>query len=111
MPNLPDNTRNFAEKELAMAKWRLYKDAGSNDGSKASWKGLKLALKDGKAWVFALLSFAFTSFGSVAIVFPTLVERLGYGKIKTNLLTAPPFVGLFQPPQLTIPATNSTQRY
>lgn len=97
MPNLPETTRFLAERELAMAKWRLYKDAGSDDGSKASWKGLQLALKDGKAWIFALLSFAFTSFGSVAIVFPTVVAGLGYSKVKTNLLTAPPFVSSLQP--------------
>ena len=106
MPNLPGNSSCIGKQEQALAQWRIRRDAGeetdsdSETGHGHSLTGLKLALKDQKVWLFTAIAFCFTSFGSVALVLPSIIEGLGFSKVKTEFMTAPPYVSSRTPDDL-----------
>ncbi|KAF2641722.1 retrograde regulation protein 2 [Massarina eburnea CBS 473.64] len=93
LPNYPSNTTWLSAEETAMAQWRLDRE---NDGVRDEVKtpvfiGLKEALADPKVYLLvfiqtcAVVSMSFTYF------FPSIVNTLGYPRVETLLLTAPPY--------------------
>ncbi|RDW66519.1 MFS general substrate transporter-10 [Coleophoma cylindrospora] len=96
LPNFPRTTKWLTEEQKAMAVWRLQEDIGSDDWTNSSeqsiFHGALLAVKDSKAWVLLLTIYGFTSCGTVTNFFPTVVQTLGFNKVNTLLLTAPPYV-------------------
>lgn len=76
--------------------WRLEQDAGetdqSEDDNSSILEGFKMAAKEIKVYVVALMLICVASSASVLNFFPTVVETLGYGRTETLLLTAPPYV-------------------
>jgi hypothetical protein len=61
-------------------------------GGMSQLKGLKLAFDDSKTYMLALGYFSITGASGFQNFFPTLVETLGYNRIITLLLAAPPYV-------------------
>lgn len=96
LPNFPRTTAWLTEEERQLAVWRLEEDIGQDDWVSASdqtfWHGFKLAVQDIKMWILMVLLTGVVSSGSVTNFFPTVVQTLGYGTIRTLLLTAPPYV-------------------
>ncbi|KAK7722657.1 hypothetical protein SLS57_004862 [Botryosphaeria dothidea] len=96
LPNFPRTTTWLTEQERQLAVWRLQEDIGMDDwtGSEdqSLWIGFKLACQDVKMWVLMGLLFGIVGAGSVTTFFPSVVETIGYGKVETLLLTAPPYV-------------------
>ncbi|KAF5853186.1 hypothetical protein GGP41_001753 [Bipolaris sorokiniana] len=93
LPNYPSNTSFLSAEETAMAQWRLERE---NDGvadkvEESVFTGLKQAFSDPKVplLVFiqtcAVVSMSFTYF------FPSIVKTLGFPRVQTLLLTAPPY--------------------
>lgn len=76
--------------------WRLEQDAGetdqSEDDNSSILEGFKMAAKEIKVYVVAIMLICVASSASVLNFFPTVVETLGYGRTETLLLTAPPYV-------------------
>lgn len=76
--------------------WRLEQDAGETDQSEdddsSILEGFKMAAKEIKVYIVALMLICIASSASVLNFFPTVVETLGYGRTETLLLTAPPYV-------------------
>jgi MFS family permease len=96
LPNFPRTTSWLTEEERQLAVYRLQEDIGEDDWTSAEsqtfFHGLKLALMDIKTWILTVLLLSIVSSASVTNFFPTVVKTLGYGNIKTLLLTAPPYV-------------------
>jgi hypothetical protein len=96
LPNLPRTTTWLTEEERQLAVWRLQDDIGLDDSTPAEdqgfWHGMGLAFQDVKVWVLMLMLLGIVSAASVTNFFPTVVQTLGYGKIQSLLLTAPPYV-------------------
>lgn len=51
-----------------------------------------MAIRDIKVWILMLMLLGVVSAASVTNFFPTVVQTLGYSKINSLLLTAPPYV-------------------
>ena len=122
LPNFPRTTSWLSEEQRQLAVWRLEEDIGEDDwiGSEQQtfFHGLKLAFLDIKMWILVcvltdpgpaplfvhtyaadtadagqmVMLFCIVASGSVTNFFPTVVATLGYGKIDSLLLTAPPYV-------------------
>ncbi|KAJ0119630.1 MFS general substrate transporter [Diaporthe amygdali] len=96
IPDVPRTTRWLSEEEKQLAAWRLQADIGEDDWVDSQHQspvhGLKLAFTDPKTWLLLLVIYGSTASGSMTTFFPTVVETLGYGKIQTLLLTAPPYI-------------------
>lgn len=96
LPDFPRTTKWLTPEEKELAIWRLEEDIGQDDwvGTQAQsfGHGFVLACKDIKMWVMMLMLFAIVFAGSITNFFPTVVATLGFGRIESLLLTAPPYV-------------------
>ncbi|KAK3484595.1 major facilitator superfamily domain-containing protein [Neurospora crassa] len=76
--------------------WRLQEDVGMDDWVGAEkqtfWQGAKMAFTDFRTYVLMVLLFCIVASGTVTNFFPTVVQTLGYSRIHSLLLTAPPYV-------------------
>ncbi|KZT05456.1 MFS general substrate transporter [Laetiporus sulphureus 93-53] len=95
LPDYPHNTRWLSPAQRRLAQVRLAEDAGEADEDgvhESALVGLKLALRDPKVLVFALmccsqlLGLGFINF------FPTIVDTMGYSTTITLLLSVPPWI-------------------
>lgn len=96
LPDMPKTTSWLTEEQRELASWRLEEDIGQDDWTSSSeqsfFSGFILAVKDIKVWILTLLLFCIVFSGSVTNFFPSVVQTLGYGRIESLLLTAPPYV-------------------
>ncbi|KAH8169822.1 major facilitator superfamily protein [Sarocladium implicatum] len=94
MPEYPHNAKLLTPVERDFAVWRLEKEAGAGEASEdtTTLGGFKLAILDPKIWALVWCMGMAQAMGSVVNFFPSIVQTLGYNKINTMLLTAPPFV-------------------
>ncbi|KAF4817624.1 MFS transporter prlL [Colletotrichum tropicale] len=93
LPDWPSTTSWLTPKERAVAEWRLVKDAGQVDEDDEPWSyGFKLALMDWRIYLFTFLFICIQVCSAVGNFFPDIVDTLGYGRVKTLLLTAPPYL-------------------
>lgn len=94
LPNSPRDVTCLTEVEKTWVIWNYEKDQGqSDDRSEITAKrGLLLALKDPKTWLFLTTLYAIYTSAGVTNFFPPVVSTLGYDRTVTLALTAPPFV-------------------
>ncbi|KAI7657534.1 MFS transporter [Hortaea werneckii] len=96
LPNFPRTTGWLSEEERQLAVWRLQEDIGIDDWTTSEeqsfWHGFSLAIKDIKVWVLMIMLLGIVSSASVTNFFPSVVQTLGYGRINSLLLTAPPYI-------------------
>ncbi|KAK6008107.1 hypothetical protein QM012_000010 [Aureobasidium pullulans] len=96
LPNWPGNTGTyfFTPEESQMAQWRVFVSAGgvSEDDEGDYWGGVSQALRDPFTWMFASLHFALIIAQSFKDFFPSIMATLGFSKVVTYLVQAPPYV-------------------
>ncbi|KAL4772410.1 major facilitator superfamily domain-containing protein [Aspergillus nidulans var. acristatus] len=93
LPNYPSNTSWLSPEERAVAEWRLISDAGQVDEDNEDWSyGFKMAFKDWRLYVFALIFLCIQVASATSNFFPTVVKTLGYNTVETLLLTVPPYM-------------------
>lgn len=93
LPDWPSTTKWLTPAERAVAEWRLIKDAGQVDEDHGSWEaGFKAAFSDWRLYVFAVMFMCNMVATSTQNFFPSVVATLGYGRITTLLLSAPPYL-------------------
>ncbi|KAG9764958.1 major facilitator superfamily transporter, partial [Aureobasidium melanogenum] len=96
LPNWPNNTGTyfFTPEESEMAQWRVLVSAGgvSEDDEGDYWGGVSQALRDPFTWMFASLHFALIIVQSFKDFFPSIMATLGFSKVVTYLVQAPPYV-------------------
>lgn len=100
LPDYPGTTKWLTEAEKVVAQGRLAADAGSEDvlgeENVSIWQGVKWALKDYRAWLFACLQMSTTASISFSHFLPTLIQELGFKNNTTVLLlTSPPYLFAF----------------
>ncbi|KAF2125662.1 MFS general substrate transporter [Dothidotthia symphoricarpi CBS 119687] len=94
LPDLPHNTRGFTEEERAVAVLRITEDAGEadvDDSEDSAFAGLFMAVKDTKIYIMMLTFTAYVVGLSFNAFFPTLTGTLGFARIPTLLMSAPPW--------------------
>ncbi|CED82120.1 Permease of the major facilitator superfamily [Phaffia rhodozyma] len=94
MPEYPHNAKILSPVERDLAVWRIESESGAAEGTEKEsvLQGFKLALMDGKLWLLIWMNMMSQCQGSIANFFPTVVQGLGYGRILTLVLTAPPYI-------------------
>jgi MFS family permease len=96
LPNFPDSTGTYfmSEEESEMAQYRALVSAGgqSEDDEGGMWDGVWMACKDPYTWLFAGMHFSLIVAQSFKDFFPSIVQTLGFGKLETYLIQAPPYV-------------------
>ncbi|KAL6310523.1 MFS general substrate transporter [Sparassis latifolia] len=95
LPDYPHNTRWLTASQLRLARVRLAEDVGEADEDSAqesAMVGLKLALKDPKVHIFAIMNCAQLLGLGFINFFPTIAKTLGFSTTVTLLLTAPPWI-------------------
>ncbi|KAI4727244.1 MFS transporter [Aureobasidium sp. EXF-10728] len=96
LPNWPSNTGSyfFTAEESEMAQWRVLMSAGgiSEDDEGDYWGGVRQAICDPFTWMFATLHFALIIAQSFKDFFPSIMATLGFSKMVTYLVQAPPYV-------------------
>ncbi|EOD44167.1 putative allantoate permease protein [Neofusicoccum parvum UCRNP2] len=98
LPNYPKDVKWLTDEEREYAIWRLSTEvAGQDDGEddKSVWYGGLLALKDPKVYMLILIQFSLNTGMAYTYFFPSIVKTLGYNKVVTLLLTAPPYAFAF----------------
>lgn len=96
IPDFPHTTKWLTAEQRAYAAWRLKMDAEEEDDRHATSvaKGLVLALKDWRLYIFMLMLHANVLAGTFQYIFPSIVQTLGFGRIQTLLLTVCTKTGL-----------------
>ncbi|EUC41932.1 hypothetical protein COCMIDRAFT_29378 [Bipolaris oryzae ATCC 44560] len=96
LPNFPNNTGAyfFTEEEQQMSQYRALVSAGgkSEDDEGDMWGGVWQAVKDPFTWFFAGMHFSLIIAQSFKDFFPSIISTLGFGKVETYLVQAPPYV-------------------
>ncbi|KAG4436142.1 hypothetical protein IFR05_008385 [Cadophora sp. M221] len=98
LPNYPKKAKWLTDEEREYAIWRIADEAaGQEDGEdgESIWTGAAQALKDPKVYMLILLQFSLLVGMAYTYFFPSIVSTLGYNKITTLLLTAPPYALAF----------------
>ena len=88
----------LSEEERVYAIHRIADEAaGVVDGEdgESVWIGAVKALKDPKVYMLILMQFSLLTGMAYTYFFPSIVSTLGYNKITTLLLTAPPYALAF----------------
>ncbi|KAF2107391.1 retrograde regulation protein 2 [Lophiotrema nucula] len=93
LPDYPSNTSWLSAEETALAQWRLNRENdGQIDEAKDSvFSGFKAAVTDAKVYLLVLIQTAAVVSMSFTYFFPSIVQTLGYPRVETLLLTAPPY--------------------
>lgn len=94
LPDLPHNTRGFTEEERAVAVLRMTEDVGEADADSSEqgvFDGFIMAVKDTKIYVLMLTFTAYVVGLSFNAFFPSLTTTLGFARIPTLLMSAPPW--------------------
>jgi hypothetical protein len=96
LPDFPDTWKALTPEMKRVANRRLAIDAAEADlddaGAMSQVRGMKLAFSDPKTYLFAIAYHGITGAAGFQNFFPTLTETLGYNKIISLLLVAPPYV-------------------
>ncbi|GME50549.1 Vitamin H transporter [Neofusicoccum parvum] len=95
VPNWPDTTGSYflTAEEAEMAQYRQLVAAGgiaeSDEGG--YWSGVAMAAKDPFTWMFSGIHFSLIIAQSFKDFFPSIVDTLGFSKVETYLVQAPPY--------------------
>ncbi|KAJ3484027.1 hypothetical protein NLI96_g5906 [Meripilus lineatus] len=95
LPDYPHNTRWLSPAQRRLAQVRLAEDAGEADedsSEESAFTGLKLAIKDPKVSIFAVMTCSQLLGLSFVNFFPTLTATLGFSTTISLLLAAPPWI-------------------
>ncbi|KAJ5783289.1 major facilitator superfamily domain-containing protein [Penicillium paradoxum] len=96
LPNGPDSVMTFTPQHIEHCVARLRLDQNFLENEKVTWKEVISVLADLHVWVacFALFCSGCCLFG-LAYFSPSIVQALGYGSTKTQLMTVPPYACAF----------------
>ncbi|PLB35321.1 permease of the major facilitator superfamily [Aspergillus candidus] len=96
LPDFPETWKLLSPEMRDVASRRLAVEAAEADvdaeGGAGQLHGLKLAFTDVKTYVLALAYLAITGASGFQNYFPTLTQTLGYNKMVSLLLVAPPYI-------------------
>ena len=96
LPDFPDTWKALSPELRQIATRRLAMEAADADlddeGAMSQIKGMKLAFQDPKTYILAVAYMAIVGAGGFQNYFPTLTATLGYSRIISLVLVAPPYL-------------------
>ena len=83
----------FTAEESQMAQYRMKCSAGGfvEDDNCGYKEGFMMAMRDPFTWLFAAIHFCLVLSQAFKDFFPSVVETLGFSKMETYLVQAPPY--------------------
>ena len=92
LPNTPKQVLSFTPEQAAYCTARLNADSKSTESHKITAKAVLSSFREPHVIIIAIISFCNgTCITGLAYFTPSIVQALGYGTTKTQLLTVPPF--------------------
>ena len=96
LPNTPRQVLSFSTEEAEYCTQRLTADTKSQEDSKITLKAIVSAFKEPHILNMSVIAFCNgVVIGGLAYFTPSVVLALGYGTVKTQLMTVPPFAIAF----------------
>lgn len=96
LPNTPQDVLSFSAEEAGYCTQRLRADTQSQESSKITFKAIASAFKEPHILNMAVIAFCNgVVIGGLAYFTPSVVHALGYGLVKTQLMSVPPFAIAF----------------
>ncbi|KAK5732783.1 hypothetical protein LTR17_010201 [Elasticomyces elasticus] len=96
LPDFPDTWKNLAPELRHVANRRMAIDAAEADvdvgGGMSQLQGAKLAFADPKTYLLAAMYHCIVGATGFQNFFPSLTRTLGYGRVISLLLVAPPYI-------------------
>ena len=96
LPDFPDTWRALSPELKHVANRRLAIEAAEADvdeaGGMSQLRGFKLAMADPRTYMLSIAYMCITGASGFQNFFPTLTATLGYSKIDSLLLVAPPYI-------------------
>jgi hypothetical protein len=94
LPDYPATTKWLTEEERTLAVLRIAEDASQEDvrSEASSMDGLRMAFTDPALYLIWFMQLGLNTAAAFINFFPTIVATLGYGRTRTLLLSAPPYV-------------------
>lgn len=105
LPDFPEDAKwlTIQERDLAVHRLRLEGSKGTHEGM--TWSAAKQTLTDWRLWGHYVIYFGISvPFSSLSLFTPSITAGLGYGDLRAQLMTVPPYAvaygkcfAMFQP--------------
>ncbi|KAL8833796.1 MAG: hypothetical protein Q9170_004089 [Blastenia crenularia] len=100
IPDGPGAARYLTKRERWIAERRLQQQGKAKDHDvhiqKFEWKEIREALEDPKCYLTAVMFCSCNvAFSSLPVFLPTIIEAMGYSALKSQALSAPPYLLAF----------------
>ncbi|EER24527.1 Major Facilitator Superfamily protein [Coccidioides posadasii C735 delta SOWgp] len=101
IPDRPNKAKYLTPRERKIAKWRLREEQGKSRNHdirarKFDWREVARTLCDPKAYLTALMFFSCNvAFSSLPVFLPTILNDMGYSRLTSQALSAPPYLFAF----------------
>ncbi|EME42552.1 hypothetical protein DOTSEDRAFT_73412 [Dothistroma septosporum NZE10] len=96
LPDFPDTWKLLTPEMKHVANKRMALDAAAADidsgGGTSQWAGCKAAFSDPKTYILAIAYHGITGAAGFQNFYPSLTQTLGYPRVITLLLCAPPYI-------------------
>lgn len=96
LPDMPENSKMLSSLEKDVMIYKIRCDTGQDDqdnmNEESWWGSFVLCVTDIKVWACTGLHSWLVAACGVTNFFPSIVETLNFGRIKTLCLTAPPYL-------------------
>lgn len=95
LPDRPHNTRWLNQRERDVATWRMLRDGNRTHGE-VNWETTLRQMLDWRLWLNIVIYMTqVLSTYTIATFTPIIVATFGYGNVKAQLMTAPPYCVAF----------------
>ncbi|KAL3472261.1 major facilitator superfamily domain-containing protein [Aspergillus californicus] len=96
IPDFPEDTKWLSEKEGEFLREKLERETGRLTNVNLGWREILGVFKDYKIFLGGLMMFGqvVSSYG-YAFFAPTIIHTYGYGEIKTQLMSIPPWAAAY----------------
>ncbi|KAF5357247.1 hypothetical protein D9756_006669 [Leucocoprinus leucothites] len=92
LPNRPESTSLFNERERELALERMNRDSSGDSGATVNKAHIWMALKDWRIYTGGVIYFGLNcALASISAFLPTIIKTLGYSNANAQLLTVPPY--------------------
>jgi len=93
LPNFPSDSKWLSKSEKAFLTDRLPSHLQDTSHSDLSWKGVRAAGSSLELWLYSFLFFVtVTPIYTLAFFLPTIIEKIGFSDLMSNLLTVPIYI-------------------
>ncbi|EKM77389.1 hypothetical protein AGABI1DRAFT_122128 [Agaricus bisporus var. burnettii JB137-S8] len=92
LPNRPEVTSFFNERERELALERINRDSTADTGATVNKEHIWMAFKDWRIYIAGVIYFGLNgALASISAFLPTIVQTLGFNNARAQLMSVPPY--------------------